>query len=95
MIYYIFKILKEGLKTNQKVNITNNHGNSMIKSFSGYIATVPFCIRIYRPNLNEEYQFTAYNDELKIFTKNCCITINFIQKNILYGYNIIKNSRKY
>ena len=69
LIYYIFKILKEGLKTNQKVNITNNHGNSMIKSFSGYIASVPFCIRIYRPNLNEEYQFTAYNDELKIFTK--------------------------
>ncbi|MSB10448.1 class I SAM-dependent methyltransferase [Finegoldia sp. BIOML-A1] len=92
LIYYIFKILKEGLKTNQKVNITNNHGNSMIKSFSGYIASVPFCIRIYRPNLNEEYQFTAYNDELKIFTKNCCITINFIQKNILYGYNIIKKT---
>ncbi|MGL5440728.1 MAG: class I SAM-dependent methyltransferase [Filifactoraceae bacterium] len=94
LIYYVFKILKEGLQTNQKITITNEYSDSITTTLSGYILSIPFCIRIYSSNINKEYKFVEYNDELKIFTKNGCITMDFIYKKILYNSNMFEKSIK-
>lgn len=93
-MYYIFKIIKEGLQTNQKISTTDEYSNSIIKIFSGYISNIPFCIRIYSPNINSEYKFIKYDNQLKLFTDSGCITIDFIQKNILYNGKTIEKTMK-
>lgn len=95
LVYYVFKILKEGLQTNQKINITNEYSDSIITTIFGHILSIPFCVNIYKPNINNDYKFVEYSNELKMFTKNCCITIDFIHKKIRYNNNTSEKSIDY
>lgn len=93
LVYYVFKILKEGLQTNNKINVTNKYNDSIITTIFGYIISIPFCISVYNPNINNEYKFVEYSNDLKLFTKNGCITMDFDHEKLLYNNKTFDESR--
>ncbi|MCK4041922.1 class I SAM-dependent methyltransferase [Streptococcus suis] len=95
LVYYVFKILKEGLQTNHKINIVNEYNDSIITTIFGHILSIPFCVSIYKPNINDEYRFIEYSNELKLFTKNGSITIDLIHKKIQYNNKMFEKSIDY
>ena len=91
-LYYVLKILKEGLRTNQKIQVTNYYSHSVILTLLGYILSVPFCAQIYQVNITKEYNYTEFSDELKIFTRDGCITMDCINRKVSYNSKKLKES---